>query len=323
MRHLHPFLIGIAVALGGCASPERHAIFMTKTSLAVIDAETAPAGISIAYDRTEAYAGPRFSDGQVAPVAGSFETDGSIFSRRLRQVYATGHAALTVNTPTGQPLPQKPEVKPNQDPTSHVMTFGTSTTIGLKIGFSQGTVVPDSFTLGYKRKEMSIIPVDKGIFPSVIGTLDNTVEASIQKDKKGDTGFGVSQYFATGDAADAVAALPGVRQSFASRARQALDPQQAYRNEEALQGREALDLLACFSRLNDESLQRVWNNAEDLGLFESASMPEELAVIRSATPTGKQRQLYIGDISQLNADSPAHTQKLRAHKEAVCRLARN
>ena len=44
------------------------------------------------------------------------------------------------------------------DPTKkRLVFFGTSTTLGLKAGFS-GDGYPDSLTFGYKRKEFSFIP---------------------------------------------------------------------------------------------------------------------------------------------------------------------
>jgi hypothetical protein len=311
-----------AALLGACASPEHHAIFVTKTSLAVLDADTAPASVSIAYDRTEAYVGPRFSDGQVAPVAGSIETDGRIFNRRIRQVYATGDAARFATTPVGVPLPAATPQGQATDPASRVMVFGTSTSLGLKLGFVEGTVLPNSFTLGYRRKEASVIPVEPGLFPSVIGVLQSDVDAAAADGARPEPAFGLAQLFATGEAAATLAQREDVRRAFTDRTAKAIDPLQVYRSEEARQGRAVLDLLACLGRLPDDRLARVWNNAEDLGVFESAGLPTALARVRAATTPAAQRAAYTDDISLLNADAAAHTAQLLAHKDAVCRLAR-
>lgn len=315
----------VVLLLSACASADRHAVFVTKTSLAVLDADTAPAAVSIAYDRTEAYAGPRFSNGQVAPVAGSFETDGQIFARQIHQVYATGDAARYATTPPQASLPAASPAASAADGSARIMVFGTSTSLGLKLGFADGTALPNSFTLGYRRKEASVIPVDAGMFPSVIGVLHNDTDAlaaaTASAAGRPQPKLGLAQWFATGDAADALARRDDVRQAFADQAARAVDPVQAFRLGEARQGRLVLDLLACLGRLPDARLDRVWNNAEDLAVFTSAGLPDALGVIRQAPDAAARRAAYTGHIGVLNAASAAHTTTLDAHKHAVCRLA--
>lgn len=82
-----------SLALAGCASVDTHATFVTKTSLALLDVDSAPSGVSFGYQRTEGYLGPRLKDGSAVPVAGFIRSNGDLLGRSLQQVYATGCAA--------------------------------------------------------------------------------------------------------------------------------------------------------------------------------------------------------------------------------------
>ena len=104
-----------------------------------------------------------------------------------------------------------------------IMFFGTGTNIGLKAAFS--TEAP-AFSLGYKRQEFSLIPIgtqhkqdmratyasdsmadteaiepvdqSEDVYLSVLAAFDLNIA---NKSFEG-TGAGVSQFFATGDAAE-------------------------------------------------------------------------------------------------------------------------
>jgi hypothetical protein len=56
-----------------------------KTSVG-IDANTTPAAVSIAYDRTDGYLGPHYEDGTIPPVVSSIQSDLSTFNPQIRQV---------------------------------------------------------------------------------------------------------------------------------------------------------------------------------------------------------------------------------------------
>lgn len=313
---LLPLAIAAALAAAGCASPTRHATFVTKTSLALVDADTAPAGISVAYDRVEGYIGPRLEDGTVLPVTGYIDTDGGILVRKIRQVYATGNAARHVAAHTAggaAPAPAAPASAPPLD-SREVLFFGTGTNIGLKIGFEAGTVVPNSFNFGYRRKEISVIPVDRGHMPSVFASIDNSAAAREAQGAKPAVEFGLNQFFATGDAADRLAQDPDIGGVIARR----LGAEAQFRVNEARQGQDALDALWCLSRLDDALLPRVWNNAEDLRVLPAPT----LAGLRQAGSTAlAQRQLYTRDIGLADAASADHGRRLALHREAVCQLA--
>lgn len=339
MRFLHGLALvtttSATLVLAGCASPRENAIFVTKTSFSLLDADTTPGGVSIAYDRVEGYVGPRFEDGRVFPVVSSMETSGSGFSREIKQTYATGEAARIVTRESSDN--SKDGVKNKQDPSTKtsatasstkipVMFFATSTTIGVKVGFDAGTVVPNAFTLGYKRKEASIIPVDKDRHPSVLATFDNTTGVAAPAPAASGatasgaaaTQFGVTQYFATGDAADNLASKPSIKGRFKETAEAALGNVEQYRIKEAKQGRIALATLSCLTRVPDNKLDRVWKNVKELEVFGQRA-PFALNQISAATPF-EQRQVYIRYMSVLEADSDAYTNVLSLHKEAVCIL---
>ncbi len=302
---------GAAAALGGCISPRDNAVFVTKTSVSVVDADTAPAGVSIAYDRVEGYVGPRFDDGNVFPVASALETRGSGFGRTIRQVYATGNAARIV---TGAaPVQTVPPAEPPVD--SKVMLFATGTTAGLRVGFADGTLVPSSFTLGYKRKEASVIPVDKFRHPSVLASFDNASSADVTTPGSAGVGFGVEQFFATGDAAVALAGNSQIRALFQDKATRAIGNVEIYRIEQAKQRQLALDALGCLTRIGDEQLDRIWNNAEDLGVFGDLG---SVAAIRREPTRRQQRDRYLGELSLLDANSASTTDALAMHKKVVC-----
>ena len=159
MNRLHAVLCTLlALLLGACASGPNTVVFVTKTSLGV-DVEQTPPSASIAYDRVEGYFGPRFDSGAVPPVVASFTTNGQLLGRDVKQVYATGDAARLLANPSAQ-VAADPALTGDVKP----MFFGTSTTLGVKIGFEAGGST-STFTLGYKRKELSIIPVTQGVFP--------------------------------------------------------------------------------------------------------------------------------------------------------------
>lgn len=174
-------IVVLALMLGACASPRENAIFVTKTSLSVMDMESMPVSVTVAFDRTEGYVGPRFNDGRVYPVVGYLEATGEGLSRDVKQTYATGCAAKMLTKQQAPSAPDCPPITPSATQEKQpVMFFATSTTLGLKIALQAASVVPESFTFGYKRKEASIIPVDENRQPSVLASLDTTGAAVVR-----------------------------------------------------------------------------------------------------------------------------------------------
>lgn len=243
-------LIVLSVLLTACSS-EKRVVFVTKTSLSILEADSKPAGVSIAYDRVEGYLGPRYENGAVPPVFAAIESDGKIFNPRVSQLYATGLAA-EIATTEGLNAPNPNERLPLSG-NKKVMFFGTATTTGLKVGVTGG--VPDSFVFGYRRKEFSYIPLGTGddgndTYPSVLAAIHTKGEVG-EDSLSGNVSLSNKQFFATGVAAEHIAAL--LRPAFLERAKNSV-------------GNPAI-LSACYSGVPVELRINVWQNASNSNLF--------------------------------------------------------
>lgn len=233
MRRLST-LLGILVAssAAGCSNPD-HVLFVTNSSLG-INFDTKPATASIAYDRSEGFVGPRFENGGAPPAVATMETDGNILNPMVRQTYATGAAA--VGATSGEVPSDAPKGLAGEAEKRKLMFFGTSTTFGLKVGFAAAGAnagVPDSFLFGYRRKEVSLIPIAEskpedatpenkkvnGVYPSVLASMEVNVKSS-PTDGQG-VGTTSKQFFSTGRAAEALSTNPTVRAAFVIKAENA------------------------------------------------------------------------------------------------------
>lgn len=251
---------GAAVLLlAGCGNPDR-AVFVTATSLGVsgdvsmrqisFGYDRTEGFVGPNYVDT----------GVAPPVIGYHYSDLGFLDTEIKQIYATGDAAATVtlpgavkpvqtqvlapapttvfgsssNTPvpaitaphittTRTDTPSVPTVPiygtaPSGTGERRLMFVGTSTNLGLKVGFLANA--PDSVNLGYKRKEVSVIPFheaspkpgsnEQDRYASVLtsvhmGTRVGTITG---------TGVGVRQLISTGVAAQNLAAHPKVRDLF-------------------------------------------------------------------------------------------------------------
>jgi hypothetical protein len=291
------------LAMAGCTTTN-DVLFVTKTSLG-LDFDAKPASASIAYDRTEGYIAPRYDNGEIPPVVASIKSDAKIFNPKIKQVYATGDAAviavsqcpkvtLAALDPKNPPDTPKPPSTTNAANTTNntnsantertengcpelpslttsyvqkklqgekkAMFFGTSTTTGLKVGFT--TYVPDSFVFGYKRKEYSFIPLGEqvvfkkdvngqpvrdrdgnpvieekyDVYPSVLASIDTDANAGSADEEgvaSGDTSLSNSQYFATGRAARELAANPDISEAFKVLAARSLQAEDIRRQDES------------------------------------------------------------------------------------------
>jgi hypothetical protein len=208
------FVVLLVMLFGGGCAYRDSVLFVTKTSLG-IDVDSKPPSASIAYDRVEGFLGPRYDNGGVPPVVGRLQTDGAVFNPRVRQLYATGSAAALVADQNASAGPTELKGK------KMFMFFGTTTSTGLKVTFMGQ--YPDSFHIGYRRKEFSFIPLghtknsageDVDIYPSVLATLDNRLQVGTNPVSGPTSGLQVGQLFATGVAADEYARSAVVRQLF-------------------------------------------------------------------------------------------------------------
>ena len=105
----------------GCAD-KNTVLFVTNSSLG-INFDSKPPTANIAYDRTEGFIGPRFPNGGAPPAVASIETGGTIFNPKVRQVYATGDAA--VKATKGASADEGPQTLEGDKAKKELMFFGT------------------------------------------------------------------------------------------------------------------------------------------------------------------------------------------------------
>jgi len=316
-------LVLIPLVVCGCGTMKNTAVFITKTSFG-LDVDSKPPSASISYDRVEGFYSPRFANGGLPAVAGAIQTDGSFFDRKIQQVYATGPAAAMV-TDHNKPVENAPtDLSGEREP----MFFGTTTTSGLKVTFEE--LALSELTFGYKRKEVSIIPLGKEsrkdkdgvmsyVYPSVIATLDNGYKVK-EKAKEAPLGdpennFVVAQYFATGIAAENLAHDPTVQAQFKFLAKDSLQQSKAAQQE--LQHSTALKVLQCLSSLKDDQLKYVRLNAASLKIFR----PEKLAEDLQKASATEFRSAYMQQVMTPDPESPEFTGRLEGHQVYVCTLA--
>jgi hypothetical protein len=212
--------------LAGCASPDR-VVFVTGTQID-IGYDASLGNVNIGYDRNELVIGPAYPEtGGVPPVYARIGSDLGILQATIKQLYATGDAATLATSPTVQPAPPAPTVPPVlEKPLAgkrRLMVFGTATHFGLKAHFVGEA--PDSISLGYKRKEFSVLPLqvaDPTSTPDKYGSV--LAGLSLNSNVRTATGtvVGLSQVIATGSAAENLARDSGVRQLFIQETRDAL-----------------------------------------------------------------------------------------------------
>ena len=230
-------VLAVSVALlTGCGGDPNRVSFLTATQIG-IDADSKSQSAQIGYERYEGYVGPGYENGGVPPVIARLESNLSIFDPKVSQMYATGDAAR---------LASGRDAKWGAKPLAgdrEIMYFGTGTNFGLKATFS--TEAP-AFGLGYKRQEFSLIPIgteraqskpatkasekaagaetpnpadqSEDIYLSVLAAFDLNIENKSFED----TGAGVFQFFATGDAAETLAKREDIRRAFSKLANSAL-----------------------------------------------------------------------------------------------------
>jgi hypothetical protein len=315
----------LALSLAGCATQD--VVFVTKTSIGIdVDAQSA----SVAYDRTEGYIAPRYPNRPALPVFASVASDGKLMNRNIKQVYATGNAARIVSA-ASQAAPQPgvqqtilrnasletagAETRLREGPPvpGKSMFFGTGNVLGFKLGFGASSAV-DTFTFGFKRKEVSIIPHNEhdGELPSVMASLDTATEAVSTSGSQ----FTVKQFFATGSAAEALASNPQIQKQFQDEAKSRLAQ---YREDERHQRDDALASLVCLSELDDEQAKKVWQNAQDLPLFSKEGIDYLLA-----EPEVKvMRTRYARLIALTDATSSTTTGLIKGHRLFVCGLPKS
>lgn len=332
----------LVLTLSGCASDS--VLFVTKTSLSILEADTKPAGISVAYDRVEGYLGPTSESGEAPPVLGYFGSDGNIFAPKVKQVYATGNAARILTNGNGSEKCTPLEIqKPDR-----VMFFGTSTTSGLKVGFFPNTPMPDSFVFGWRRKEFSMIPlsvasadrtcdgekgaISKGqkFYPATLASINSMRD--VPPSIPGGAKLADQQYFATGDAATGLAGSPEVKNLMKSLNKGVFDD---YYAAEQAQKTEAAELAPCYAGLRPGDRPQVWDEASRFQLFQDDSGDDTLNILKDAYAQSVQNdkvtdadrlaradRIYMISIMAPGGSRPERASLLAIHKKTVCDLSK-
>lgn len=305
--------LGAVLLLGGCAT--HYASFVTKTSLAVLDMDTTPVEASIAFGRTEGYVGPRFSDGTVYPVTGFINAKGEGLARETQQVFAGGAAAVLVQGGEPSSALKGPCTDGRDRPP---LFLATGTSVGLRVGFVESTALPNSFSFGYRRKEATLVPADEKCQPSVLATHDSDGGARLEPGD-GKLHLGITQYFATGAAADVLARSPAVRGMFTKGAEAARSAVEAFSDRERIQLRATVDAVGCAAAVDDSQFEGVvLVNARELGLFPENGFDKVMAAAKG----GARRQRYA-DLLQLRAGADeARSTAMEIHRKRVCGLAK-
>ena len=207
------------LALSGCAGSDE-VLFVTNTNIG-LNLDSKPPAMSIAYDRADGYIGPVYGNGALPPVAARLQSDLDVFNPVIRQVYATGDAALIVTD-----REKKKSARQLLSKSKRAAYFLTSSTLGLKVTFAGS--VPDSINFGYKRKEMSFIPIGTSASADCYGAAGSgevdcygsalaTIDIGGHIADATDSRIKLSQFFATGEAAENLAADHEVRDIMRSR----------------------------------------------------------------------------------------------------------
>lgn len=302
----------------GCAT-KNSVLFVTKTSLGV-DVDTKPATLSVAYTRDEGYIGPRYDNGAVPPVVAKIMTDKGVFNAKVRQIYATGNAAI------GLTSDQQPVCNLELKGEKKAMFFGTSTTTGLKVSFTG--YAPDSFSFGFKRKEFTYIPIGtyKGTdkYPSVIGTYDTSAKAKSNTD----AGIMDVQFFATGTTAEYLSHQPYIQKMFTEEVKDAFA---AYYETTSIQENAITHVLKCYAAVKEKDLPNVWTDADAKALFYDPSSLEKMNGWYNAAnkdPSDKEENIrkankrYLAEISTPDGKDENRADRLNRHAKLVCDLAK-
>jgi hypothetical protein len=250
----------ITVLLSSCSSK---ALFVTSTSVGInFDATTQTA--SIAYDREEGYIGPTYETDAPSAVA-YIQSDGEIFAPKIKQTYATGEAASIVTGASTYIPDGDSELSGEND----VMFFGTNTTSGFKIGFATGTPVPNELVFGFKRKEVSHIPLvkDKDGKSRYASTL---AFYSMTRDSSAAAPYSDKQYIALGEAAKAMADKPSIKSLFERSAIEISlaewdtlkDQQQAL----------AEAIVGCYDKVPLSKIPSIWSAARGLNIIKDDAL---------------------------------------------------
>jgi hypothetical protein len=303
----HHVVLGISIIiLSGCASDR--ALVATKTNIG-FDIDTKPPTAEITIARRELAIQPTFPNvdqstgGETSlPILASFNLQGAFFAPRIIGHFAGGDAAVHLAQDDDEIVDSSLCLNSEPEDTRggllkiwHTLTltdyetykktpryfyFATDTMFGLKAAWSGTTgPYPDSFKLGYNRKEFASPPIfiNQGCksdaqkwsvhLPSFYASIDNASALSTI------TGSSVNnvQFFATGKAATAFAKRKSVRQiAFANMAPDAAENEAKELNQDLIE-----DIEKIFNSSDTSKQKNILNKAIDLGLIAKETTAKE------------------------------------------------
>lgn len=315
------YLILLSIfSISGCSTTDS-AVFVTKSTIGVIDVDSTPGTVSFAYDREEGYFGPNYESGAVPPVVGSMRSSGEIINPTIKQLYATGEAAtLVVDESATDYTPGDTDKLIGE---RKALVFGTSTSLGFKVGVTNSN---PTFTLGYKRKEASFIPIhkspnnDEEIYSSVLASIDTTITTDANGNE-----FENGQYFATGEAAKLLATQPYIKKAFRDRAKSSLE---SYDEHFSKQVQFHSGVTRCAFNISPTDWKSVIDGGIAANLF--AGLDDSLKTALDKYTKSKSSedkitlmQLYSEAIAGGINPNIEHSLLLESHEKLVCNLARS
>ncbi|MFN0244141.1 MAG: hypothetical protein ACKVWV_14725 [Planctomycetota bacterium] len=233
--------IGVVLAflsLFSCKVGKDSVLFVTRTNVA-IDLDTQPATLDIGYKRDELVLAPMDDEGNVLPVMTTVGVDANPFSFGANHSFATGDAALVMSrfllSEAHPPTVGTIDATALADAlaggtiaeTGKRYYFGTNTVLGLGVQWN-AEYIPNAIALGYKRKELALVPlgkVDAEIDPKTnkpdpskkgglrLASLIATAHSGTDVGDAQSTRAVIGQTFATGKAATNLAMHPEVRRA--------------------------------------------------------------------------------------------------------------
>jgi hypothetical protein len=225
-------LLPLVLCLASCALGKESILFTTKTSFA-IDVDSKPPTFDLGYARKEGALAPVVESGEVLPLMTGFGADAGLIDAvfgRIGAQFALGQAAVL----TSKFLDSDAKLEVGDAALESMVEsetagtvvgtleatrryfFGTDTVLGFRVNMTPETGnIPDSVTLGWRRKEFAYVPITEIQLPSEdeprlrIPSLIATAGADTSAGKT--IGARVSSFYATGEAATYLAAVPFVR----------------------------------------------------------------------------------------------------------------
>ena len=196
------------LALQACQNTDT-VVFVTATDVG-LKADPTTGAVKIGYGRGDILVGPDFPEkGTVPDVFAYSDSNLSVLTPKVKQLYATGEAAVLVVTPKNE-LPNPPSKGDELTGIRRPLFFGTGTNFGLEIGVSAPN---PRIKFGLNREEISIIPLqpkatDQTVeaLPSVLAAinLDQEAKAAVANSINAST-VEITEFFATGNVAKQLA----------------------------------------------------------------------------------------------------------------------